>query len=375
MKHHLTHGDIWDTAIIGGGVVGSAIAFGLAAKGMRVVMLDGADDDLRASTGAFGLLWVQDKGDGRPEFGRWARYSAAAWPAFAETLQRAVGHDISWRQSGGMHICLSEGELAARAALLQRLAQQAPELTFDILDRDAVCRKAGLKPGARVVGASYCRQDGMVRPAGLLGALRAAITERGRLLTSVAVESIEPAPSGHWHLRTTRGIVAARRVVIAAGLDSERLSVPFGIAVPLRPVRGQIMVTEAVDPVFSVPAAGLMQLPDGRFVIGDVHEDAGLDENETMRTITRLSARATTLFPRLGSLRVIGAKAAVRAMPRDGMPIYGESPSHPGLFACSCHGGLLLAPVHAGPLADWIAGDGPSPPPSLMAERFGAPAC
>ena len=65
-----------DVVVIGGGLVGSAVAWGLGRAGARVVVLDEGDDALRASRGNFGLVWVQGKGDGMPEYAAWTRNSA-----------------------------------------------------------------------------------------------------------------------------------------------------------------------------------------------------------------------------------------------------------------------------------------------------------
>ena len=77
MKHY-------DAIVIGGGLVGSAIAYGLARAGMRAALLDEGDVAYRASRGNFGLVWVQSKGDGAPHYQRWTRLSADQWPALAE---------------------------------------------------------------------------------------------------------------------------------------------------------------------------------------------------------------------------------------------------------------------------------------------------
>ena len=69
-----------DTIIVGGGLVGAAIACGLASTGRRVLVLDGGDDDLRASRGNFGLIWVQGKGADCAAYARWSGLAARRWP-------------------------------------------------------------------------------------------------------------------------------------------------------------------------------------------------------------------------------------------------------------------------------------------------------
>ena len=86
-----------DAIVVGGGLVGSAIAYGLARAGLAAVLLDEGDVAFRASRGNFGLVWVQSKGDGAPHYQRWTRRSADEWPALAAELLAktgiAVGHD------------------------------------------------------------------------------------------------------------------------------------------------------------------------------------------------------------------------------------------------------------------------------------------
>ncbi|MBN8478089.1 MAG: FAD-dependent oxidoreductase, partial [Burkholderiales bacterium] len=70
-----------DAIVVGGGLLGAAIAWGLARHGRSVRLLDEGDDALRAAGGNFGLVWVQGKGAGCPPYARWTLRSAAAWPA------------------------------------------------------------------------------------------------------------------------------------------------------------------------------------------------------------------------------------------------------------------------------------------------------
>ena len=80
--------------IIGGGIVGLSVALGLLRSGQRVVVLDGADADLRASQGNFGLVWLQGKGADHPAYARWTRDAVAAWPEFSRLLRECGGVDV-----------------------------------------------------------------------------------------------------------------------------------------------------------------------------------------------------------------------------------------------------------------------------------------
>ena len=73
----------YDVAVVGGGLLGSAIAWGLARGGQRVAVLDEGDRATRASRGNFALVWVQSKGLGMPEYAGWTVRGSNAYAAFA----------------------------------------------------------------------------------------------------------------------------------------------------------------------------------------------------------------------------------------------------------------------------------------------------
>ncbi len=81
----------FEVAVIGGGVIGAALAYGLARQGLKTVMLDEGDSAFRAARGNFGLIWVQGKGVDAPAYADWTRASADLWPEFAAELETETG--------------------------------------------------------------------------------------------------------------------------------------------------------------------------------------------------------------------------------------------------------------------------------------------
>src|SRR5690242_10717565 len=161
--------DSFDAIVVGGGLVGAAIAWGLRRQGLATVLLDEGDVAYRASRGNFGLVWVQSKGLGAPWYQRWTRASAGQWPALAEELGARTGEDLGLRQPGGLHLCLSEEEMAARAARMQRMRDEAGNYPYEYRMIEAA-ELRGMLPGLgpRVVGASWTPYDGHANPLRLL---------------------------------------------------------------------------------------------------------------------------------------------------------------------------------------------------------------
>src|SRR5258708_39798611 len=108
----------FDFAVVGGGLVGMAIAWGLARRGRKVAVLDASDLDFRASRGNFALVWVQGKGSGMSEYALWTMQSSRTWPELAQALETQTGLDVCFRNPGGLHLLLSERELDNRADAL-----------------------------------------------------------------------------------------------------------------------------------------------------------------------------------------------------------------------------------------------------------------
>jgi glycine/D-amino acid oxidase-like deaminating enzyme len=120
-----------EVIVIGVGLVGSAVAYGLARRGLSVVVLDEGDVAYCASRGNFGLVWVQSKGFGAPEYQRWTRLSSDRWPEFASHLESETGINCGHERPGGITICLTEDELAARRKLMEQLRVESGTTPFE----------------------------------------------------------------------------------------------------------------------------------------------------------------------------------------------------------------------------------------------------
>ncbi len=361
-----------DIAVIGAGLVGAAIAFGLRAPGRRLALLDEGDVALRASRGNFGLIWVQGKGLGLPAYGAWTQRSARAWPQLAAALRETTGVDVALRQRGGLHVCLSAQELDTRAAKMAALLAQPgfERYPIDVLDRAGVAARLPAV-GPEVVGGTWSDLDGDCNPLQLLRALHAAMANGGgEMITGTAIDGIEPRAHG-FAVRSARGLLECETLVLAAGLGNARLAPMVGLTAPVVPNKGHIIVTECVAPFLSMPLETIRQTDEGTVMIGDSQQACGFDDTLELPVLAALADRAARVFPQLRGVRVNRTWAALRVMSPDGFPIYAQSTRHPGAFLATCHSGVTLAAAHAYALAPAIAaGTLPSEFLPFAAERF-----
>ncbi len=154
---------------------------------------------------------------------------------------------------------------------------------------------------------------------------------------------------------------AAPRLVLAAGLGNHALGALLGMNVAVRPVRGQIIVTERLQPVLPMPTLMMRQTVEGTIMIGESREESGFDDTTSPEIVHTLAQRAVRTLPFLKNVRIVRTWGALRVMAPDGLPIYEQSARFPGAFVCTCHSGVTLAAVHARYYAKYVM-DGALPP-------------
>jgi glycine/D-amino acid oxidase-like deaminating enzyme len=360
-----------DYVIIGGGVVGLSTAWGLLKRGLRVTVLDGDDGSFRASRGNFGLVWVQSKGMNQPRYARWSQTSAAAWAEFAAELGEATGQDLGLEQKGGYDFHFSEESLQATVenyeALKEKLDGNYP---FEVLGRNAL-RKEEPHIGPKVMGAILHHQDGHANPLRLLRALAADVRRMGgRVLTGRTVTDVTK-PDGFRVVCADGAIVEAGKLVLSAGLGAAQLGPKLGFKAPVRPQRGQVLITEKLPKIINRPSLIARQVDEGGVQIGATNEEVGLDDGVTQPGLSSLAAEAIAAYPVLARAQLVRSWGALRVLSPDGLPIYQESAEMPGAYLVTCHSGITLAAAHARFLPDWLEGTEAAPDLEVFGEaRF-----
>ncbi|MFK7862173.1 MAG: NAD(P)/FAD-dependent oxidoreductase [Granulosicoccus sp.] len=360
------------TIVIGGGVVGLSVAYGLLKQAQKVIVLDGADDDFRASRGNFGLIWVQGKGVNAPHYASWSHQSAKLWPGFAKELITETGVDVAHSKMGGIEYFTEKNKLEQHVDNLRSLQGALQEdYPFDVLDHTEL-KKRVPEIGPKVIGGVYSDMDGHTNPLYLLRALTIAVRKAGGTIkTSVRVVDIDAKDRDFTAMLSDGTRAVGDSLVLAAGLGALELGRKLGFDVPIRPQQGQILITEKLPFFLRYPSGTLRQVNEGGVQIGASKAEVDFDDAEDMRTTANLAQHAIDIFPHLGQAKLLRSWAALRIMSPDGLPIYQRSEQVSGATFITCHSGITLAAAHACLIPGWILQHNTAPDVSEFSEsRF-----
>jgi glycine oxidase len=362
-----------EVLIVGGGLIGVAIADAIAGRGRPVVVLERAQVASAASAGAAGLLAPLVEASGPGAFLDLALAGRALFRDEAPALAQATGIDVGYRESGTLRV--AEDAASARE-LRERVSWEGRRgLAVEWLEPSDLAR---LEPALRdgFAGALFSADDHQVTSGLLAHALARRASSRGAVIVEgLGVERLLRVGDRVVGVRTSAGEeYRARHVVLAAGPWSSAL-VP---GLPVRPVKGQLVHLRPdaellrhpvfADDVYITPKA------DGRIVVGATEEDVGFDWAPRDEATRSLLQRGFAVLPALRDARLEGAWAGLRPTSADRLPILGTRPDLRGLIFATGHfrSGVLLSLITGGIVAALVAGE--APPVDIAAfspARFG----
>jgi glycine oxidase len=349
-----------EVIVVGGGVVGLAVAYELARRGREVLVLDRDDLPGVATRAAAGMLAPTSEADltDRVMVGL-ELDSLARYPEFVATLEGLTGESCGYRTEGTLWVALDrdqDGELERLASMQRAKGLAARRLTpAEVVDREP-------HVSGRIVAGLLAPGDHQVDPRALARALAAAIARLGgRVAVGCRVTRVEHAAG---RVEGVTGVtdlepfeVRADVVVLAAGVWSEEVTAPTP-PLGLRPVKGQLVrVTgpELVRHIVRSPDVYLVPRRGGELLIGATMEEQGLDAMPTAGAVLDLLREAWRLLPAVYDLAVAEISVGFRPAVRDHQPVIGATGTG-GLYVATGHfrNGVLLAPTTAHYLAEWI---------------------
>jgi len=383
-----------DVVVIGGGVVGTAIAYFLVKNNIDVILVEKGAIAAGTSGRGEGDVLVCDKTPGFDS--RLTRLSQDLFPEMANELD----YDISWTQKGSLLAIENEEEMEVAKTFCAQLAAEG--LPVRILDKYEVHEdEPYLAPD--IVGGMETDCDGSLNPMALAyGLVHGAKKMGARILTHTAVTDIRLDAKG-----CIEGAVAeheeivTRRVVNAAGAWASEIGKLVGLDIPIRPRQGQMLVAERTFPVArrKVMEFGYMMAkfensgytrnvtPEmekygvalvfepteaQNFLIGSSRRFVGMDTSCQIEVLHAMAQRAIRFFPVVKDIKVIRSYAGLRPFTPDHLPIISET-EIPGFYVAAGHegDGIGLSLITGKLISQMICDEPPAIPiESLKLSRF-----
>ncbi len=345
-------------AVVGAGIVGSAITYHLAKRGLDVTLLDRNAVASASSHGTF--AWINASWAKQPEsYHALNQMGVDAW----HRLQQALNLPIKW---GGSLEWFAAAERQDRLSrdVQEQQAWGEPAKMLTQLEASA------LEPRVAFGGAGHVAlspRDGALDPVLISQLLvNAAKSHGARVIEHCEVLGVDETAEDQRQkiLGTSCGDIAVDRLVLATGADPSAIQTFAGFDLPQRSTPGVIVITQPMPPVLShivvAPGIHIHQRLDGRLVLG---EQEGAPENAAHKL--RLTARPTR-FPNaatasqhaqqlitlaseyLTGLPEVNAEEVIigwRPLPLDGHPVIGPSPADPNAYVAVMHSGVSLAAI------------------------------
>ena len=370
----------YDAIVIGGGLIGLSLAWQLARRGARLLLIDRREPGQEASHAGGGM--VADLDPVLPsELRELGHRSAALYPTFVSELAGEAERPIDLRGDGVI-------------AFEQHPIEQGEGIRA-ITAAEALALEPRLTPPP---DPAYTMQERSVDPRDLVAALVSALGKREDQVTLLSNEAVVKVVSDRGRadgVQTDLDSYAAPRVVNCAGAWASQIvtsqiggpqggtSQLPGVRLPTQPVKGH-MVALAIPEELAMSAAEreekrvlrhvlrsrwcyIVPRSNGRYVVGSTVEPAGFDKSLNSYRVKRLQEAAARLVPQFAEAQIAEAWTGLRPGTPDNLPLLGET-ALPGYFAATGHyrDGILLAPVTAEAMCALIL-DGKSP---LPLDRF-----
>lgn len=367
-----------DVVVVGGGIIGTAVAYYLSRDGYRVTLLEQGELACGASGANPGGVTTQTKKPGLT-----LQMATASARIYTE-LSAELECDLEYVRCGGMVVIETEQEWQYMQQLAARQREQG--LQVEVLEADEVRRREPAF-GPTVIGATHCSVDAGVNALRVtVGLARAARRLGARVLTRTPVVGVEIHAGRVLGVRTPEGRFPASWVINAAGAQSVAVGRMVGVEHPITPRRGQQFVTERRPDLVRTKMTGASHIlhkhvvgsgdegplgvglsmratRSGNLMMGSTNEDAGDDITATVAAAQAVSEYVGRILPPVRRMRIARVWSGLRPASATGAPLLGAIDGPEGYLIASGHGGdgVALAPISGRYLAAVVASSGKGP--------------
>lgn len=351
-----------ETIIVGGGVIGCAIAYELASRGQDVLLLERSVIAGGTSCAAAGMLGADSEEFAHPLMAKLARQSRQLLIEHQVLMATLSGVEVGLQRHGFLTPFRSYSELSS-----YKNNRNSGLSTDEVWwDRSTVQQEASWL-NRDTYGAYYRPYESEVLPVHLTKAYAESAQALGaRVMEDIQDIRLRANEHGVQGITTSIGEITCKKVIIAAGLQSEELMRQVNLSLPVWSVKGEIAAVQFSDehagyrPDRTVYAEDIYIVPkaNGEVWLGATSLPGRTDLNVSVQGVQKLLTAATHWVPGMKEAQFMRAWAGVRPATPDGLPYIGACKSIPGLFAAFGHyrNGILLSAITGRLIAELLAG-------------------
>lgn len=347
--------------VVGGGLIGTSTAYYLAKSGVDVTLIESRDIAAGTSGACDQAIMLQSKNPG-PTLDL-ALESAKLY----ENLEDELEDDLEYKKGGGMILIETLEEMEAMQEMVKR--QRNAGVNVKLISGDDA-RELQPHLSKNIIGSTWWEHDAEVNPLRVSFAMVNAAKRFGaKIMLQSKVNSLIVEDNRVIGVNVSKEKIYADAVVVALGVWTPQLIQQLGIEVPIIPRRGQILVTERLEPFIKsniLSAAyiasklkksknedplgiglAIGQTHSGTLLIGGSRQFAGYKLETSIEITRKIGEVAVRAFPRLANTRIIRTFAGLRPYNPDGKPILGSIEGFEGVYIAAGHegDGVALAPI------------------------------
>ena len=347
----------FDLAIIGGGIVGSAAAYYSSLRGLKVVLIERDSVASHASGFAYGGITPMVGLDENSPYDKISKYSYELHKNLSQELPDFSGIDYGYKIYPNIELALDEEEESTLRDIYKENSNN-----YSWCDKNDL-EKIDKRLGPKVLSGLVSNYSSGVEPYKITLALATAAEKLGAKIINSEVLEFIPSGSKIYELKLSNGNkIISENTIIAAGPWSMDFSEWFGIQIPIKPLKGQILrlrSNEVIDKGFHWGPNYVTTKQDGLIWAGTTEEDEGFDENPSNYGLNNILESVVEIFPFLEESELVLQTACLRPLSVDKSPIISKSDVYENLFLASGTGrqGILLAPAMGKLISDMTSNE------------------
>lgn len=325
-----------DVLVVGGGVIGLSLAWRLAEQGASVTVVEQGEPGMGASWAGAGMLPPADLNVAATPFQKLRAVSHPLWADWSRQLQEKTGIDNGYRACGALEMVWEEEEATTVEKTLISEGANYQKLTKPYIHQFESAVSDEIPIALRIPEMAQVRNPRHIKS--LVAACRQLNV---KMVTGEPVIDFDQQGERITGIRTATQHLSADQYCLTTGAWSGAVGERLGWEVPVKPVRGQIVLlaTERLPftHILETGSQYLVPRPDGRILIGSTTEHVGFNKQNSVEGITSLLEFATRLVPALSQAQFETCWAGFRPGSEDGLPFLGKAEQFDNLFYAFGH--------------------------------------